>query len=49
MLAYADELTVTVTDENISVPSTVESGYTQFVLERVMNLPILCPTRESSS
>jgi uncharacterized cupredoxin-like copper-binding protein len=33
MLAYADELTVTVTDESISVPSTIESGYTQFVLD----------------
>ena len=33
MLAYADDLRVTVTDENISVPSTVESGYTQFVLD----------------
>jgi hypothetical protein len=33
MLAYANDLTVTVTDEGISVPSTLESGYTQFVLD----------------
>lgn len=33
LLAYADDLTVTVTDEGMSVPSTLESGYTQFVLD----------------
>ncbi len=33
LLAHADDLTVTVTDEGISVPSTLESGYTQFVLD----------------
>jgi hypothetical protein len=33
MLAHANGLTVTVTNEGISVPATVESGYTQFVLD----------------
>lgn len=31
--AYADQLVVTVTDEGVSVPTTFESGYTEFVLD----------------
>jgi hypothetical protein len=30
--AYADQLVVTVTNEGVSVPTTFESGYTEFVL-----------------
>jgi hypothetical protein len=32
-VAHADELTVTVTDEKVSVTGALESGYTQFVLD----------------
>jgi hypothetical protein len=31
--AYGDQLVVTVTDEGVNVPTTFESGYTEFVLE----------------
>jgi hypothetical protein len=31
--AYAGQLVVTVTDEGVSVPTTFESGYTEFVLD----------------
>jgi hypothetical protein len=31
--AYADQLVVTVTDEGVSVPTTIESGYTEFGLD----------------
>lgn len=33
LLAQADELVVTVTDEGISVPTKIESGYTEFALD----------------
>jgi hypothetical protein len=31
--AYADQLVVRVTDEGVSIPATLESGYTEFVLD----------------
>jgi hypothetical protein len=31
--AYADQLVVTVTDEGVSVPATIDSGYTEFGLD----------------